>query len=339
MYMYLKFLFGSLLLVLAAVATAQNPRFSQVQASTLVLNPALAGSFDGVVRGGLHFSHMSTKRATIQHINAFIELRGKSDKAHNGYNHFGVGFNFYNYGFNAAAPLAATFPSISGAYHFKLGKTDKHFMGVGAQFAYAFGRLDETKGVNDPEISGGGFRYVPSAALNNNTADQEYGNASIGMYYRYKGEDVTFESGLSLFHLHYPRNDIFGNPGSSVLRHRGTMHMRLDMKLNENRRLSLHNVYWTNGLYWRSPAVEPDNIVDQWLGVEMQNHNPEADARINYGLATRSFRSLIPHVSFFITPVANLRVSYEHGINDGLLYRGRSARRIEAVFIMQFAGQ
>lgn len=336
--MYLKFHLICLLLGVTTMVAAQNPRFSQVQASPLVLNPAFAGNFEGVVRSGVHFSHMSTQRATIQHINAAIELRGTGSKAANGYNYFGVGFNFYNYGFNAAAPLAASFPSLSAAYHFQLGKSGKHFMGVGAQFAYAFGRLDETKGLDDPEISGGGFRYVPTATLNNTTADQEYGNASLGMYYRYKGEDVTFESGLSLYHLYLPRNDIFGTGSPSALRHRATMNMRLDVKLNAHRTLSLHNVYWTNGLYWRSPAVAPDNITDQWLGFEIQNNKPNADARINYGLATRSFRSLIPHLSFFITPIANLRVSYEQSINDGLLFDARGARRIEAAFIMQFSG-
>lgn len=321
---------------LTVIATAQNPRLSMFDASPLVVNPAYAGKINGTARAGAHLSIQTSDSADITHLNTFIDFRGRFKAAKKQYNHFGVGLNFYTYGFNSKSPVTASFPSLSFAYHFMLGKTGKHFFGVGAQLAYANATLDETKGRYDKEISGGGFRYVATPGRNNTTATNSYTDASGGIYYRFEGEEIKFETGLSMFHLFYPKNDIYKVDFETRLRHRGVMNVKFEFKLAANRSMAIQSMYWADGLYWRSRVFDSDNLIAFWNGVEILNTKPKKNYWVNYGLYSRTFRTVMPYVSLYYTKTANLRLSYELPFNSTAFEAYRS-KRAELALLFNFA--
>lgn len=317
-------------ILITAVASAQNPRLSMFEASPLVLNPALTGKTDAKSRIGTHYSYQSSDIATITHLNAFVDFSGRIQAARKKYNHYGVGFNFYTYGFNSKSPVMASFPSVSFAYHFELGKSGKHFFGVGAQVALAFAKLDEKKGTYDKEISGGGFRYDPTP-LRNQTASNDYWDASGGITYLYKTDQLKFETGLAMYHMFYPKNDIYDKDFETRLRHRGVLNMRFEFNVAANRSLVLQSMYWADGLYWRSRVFDSDNLIAFWNGAEIHNIKPKKQVWLNYGFYSRSFRTVMPYASVFFTKQVNLRASYELPINSAIFEAYRSRRAEVAV--------
>lgn len=319
----------------ATVLKAQNPRFSMFDASPLVVNPAYAGKINGSVRAGTHFGVHLSDSAEIRHLNTYVDFR-TSVKGDKRTNHLGIGLNFYTYGFNSQSPVIANFPSLSLAYHMGLGKTGKHFLGIGAQVAYASARLDETKGLYDKELSGGGFRYVPTANRRNTTARNSYWDASGGVYYQFKGEDVEFETGLSMYHMFYPKNDIYKTDQETRLRHRGVMNMRMQMKLSKKRSIAFQSMYWADGLYWRSRVYDSDNLVAFWTGVEILNSKAENGFSVDYGIYSRTFRTFMPYLSLHFNKVLNFRMSYEWPFNS-TAFESNRAKRGEAALIFNFS--
>ncbi len=242
-------------------------------------------------------------------------------KKNNGY--WAVGANYYNY-HHETSPLAASFYSVSLARHF-YNRSNK-FFGFGIQGVYASGNLDETKSVSryNVEISGGGFGYPFIRNTNDSNKfvrSKNYYDYSVGGYYGMTTEAVMFEIGLAMNHLFYPANnfvyDKVNDPYQkdiSRLRHRITADALLRLKFNPKWGIIIKNVLWQDGLYWRSKKQNNNdslNPVAFWSGVEFYKLNPTSNCNLNFGLYTRSFKTIIPYLNINISNFANLRYSYE----------------------------
>jgi len=240
------------------------------------------------------------------------------NKKNNGY--WAVGANYYNY-HHETSPLTASFYSVSLARHF-YNRSNK-FFGFGIQGVYATGNLDETITTSryNVEISGGGFGYPFTNSNNNYIKSKNYYDYSVGGYYGMTSEAVMFEIGLAMNHLFYPANNFVYDKEDptdiSHLRHRITADALLRLKCNSNWGLIIKNILWQDGLYLRSKKqnnIDSLNPVAFWSGVEFYKINPASNYNLNFGLYTRTFKTIIPYININISNFGNLRYSYERAL-------------------------
>lgn len=344
-------------------AISQNARFSQIFSAPIQFNPALTGRFDGKVRLSGLVSLQETDVAKMQHQNISLDAKfgrfrshgddpsatatsdkkgskeGKDEifKSRRSLGYWGGGLNYYHYG-HPDGPLSATFLSASLARHF-YNRSNK-FFGFGVQATYAKGTLDETRGLAyDREISGGTFPY-PRRTPNNYKSDKDYIDYNVGAYYGMVTDAVMFELGGSMAHLFYPKNDIYGRDQETELRHRITAHSVLRLRLNNKWGIVQKNVYWQEGLYYRSTSLTPKDSTDReivafWSGIDFYRVNPAKNINVNFGFYTRSFRTLMPVLNINLGKIANLRYSYELPINSSK-FKAYTAKRHEAALIFTY---
>ena len=354
---------------------AQNARFSQIGTIATQLNPSLTGRFDGKARIsnllGWYTSddpkngYAETQHQAISFDIKFGKYRTSGDdasakknnslptnkegakdetlksKKQNGY--WGVGVNYYHYG-ASKSPIEASFISLSLARHF-YNKSNK-FYGFGVQVTNATGKLDKTKGTQyDREISGGGFPYRDTPFLNVIQRKQTYTDINVGAYYGMNTEPIMFELGFSLSHIFHPVFDLYKDPPTSKLRYRAAAYSNLRLKLNNRWGLVQKNVYWKEGLYFRSRSDQSDNNTDTdgwdapfnafWSGVEFYKINPKSNINLNFGFNSRSFRTLMPYFNLNIGKYAELRYSYEMPINSRN-FKAYSAKRNEIGLVLSY---
>jgi len=353
-----------LMLFFTVNSFAQNARFSQIGTAAIQFNPSLTGRFDGKIRLSALSSWQETNAASMEHQNVSLDAKfgkykssgddesttavsassassqkeGKDEvyKKSRVYGYWGAGLNYYHYG-NSKSPLDAKFFSASIARHF-YNKSNKMF-GFGIQATYAEGKLDETKGSEyDREISGGGFRYPFTYAVDPQKGSNNYIDFNGGGYYGMVTDAVMFEIGGAMHHLAYPKNDPRGNvDNESKLRHRVTAHSILRLRLNKNWGIVQKNMYWQEGMYYRSTKLNGDSaqIVAFWSGIEFYKVNPVGKINVNYGIYTRNFQTIMPYLNINLGKIANLRYSYEMPINSKK-YTAYTANRNEVALIFTY---
>jgi hypothetical protein len=367
-----KLLITLITLQLSVFSFAQNARLSQVWTTPMHVNPALSGRFDGQGRAGFLYSwqkclagydqdsvvkiphqnyYIDFKFGKYRHIGdeeqyaikkdsmrkkAPVEAKDETGLARKNIGYWSAALNYYNYGDNTN-PLKADFISATIARHF-YAKRNRYF-GFGLQMAYAMGDLDETRGTAyDKEVSGGGFRYphqnIAQTGLWKNT--NEYLDFNLGAYYGMATEPVSFELGFAMYHLFYPKNSIIEPDAETELRHRVTAHSLLRLKLSDDWGFVQRNIYWGEGLYLISRTYSDSlNIVAFYSGVEFYKTNPRTNYNFNFGLYTRSFKTIMPFVNLNLGRVVNLRYSYEFPVNAAE-YTANNAKRSEIVLLLTY---
>lgn len=359
---------SKLLLVIFLLSTgpvfSQNARFSQLGTSTQMFNPSLTGRFDGQGRFGALYSYQDSRFGTMNHFNGFVEYKfgryrssGDEDYSYVAKNsegkkvvaeakdkindvlkpagYWAVGVNYYQYE-QGDAPLSGQFISASVARHF-YPRRNKYW-GVGGQVTYAMGKVDETKGHKyDREITGDGFVY-PQGIPTNRIGDKNYVDFNIGGYYGMVTEPVALEIGGSLYHLFYPKSDVFDKDSEKKLRHRVTAHSMLRLRLSDKWGIVQKNFYWQEGLYLRSRVgVNNDSmhIQDFWAGLEFYKTQPASKINLSFGLYTRSFRTVMPYLNLYLGKVVNVRASYEQPLNFGK-FNAYTAKRAEIALLLSY---
>lgn len=271
---------------------------------------------------------------------AAIEAKDETGLEKKNIGYWSAALNYYSYGDNTN-PLKGDFVSVTVARHF-YAKRNKYF-GFGIQAAYASGDLDETRGTAyDKEISGGGFRYPrrngngPPIQSGTDKGTADYMDFNLGAYYGMATEPVSFELGFAMYHLFYPKNNIIGVDRETELRHRATAHSLLRLKLNDNWGFVQRNIYWAEGLYLISRTYsDSTNIVALYSGIEFYKTNPRTNYNFNFGLYTRSFKTIMPFVNLSLGRVVNLRYSYEFPVNAAE-YTANNAKRSEVVLLLTY---
>jgi hypothetical protein len=236
--------------------------------------------------------------------------------------YWGLGFNYYEYN-HSTSPISGKFYSLSIARHFY--NKNNRIYGFGIQVTNAQGKLDENKGRHfSKEISGGGFRYPYRYGSNNNPNDPKvasggYFDCAVGGYYGRVTEAVMFEIGGAFHHIFQPYNDLFNKndadkPGVRV---RATANSLLRLKLNSKWGIVQRNLFWQEGLYYRSTSFDDSlEVTALWSGIEFFKVNPKKSVNANFGFYTRSFRTMMPYVNVSIGNNVNVRGSYELPINS-----------------------
>ena len=325
------FLVLSLISLFFVQSSAQDARLSQIWSLPSMMNPALIGQSDDQVLSGLGYSHQRTKSSQVIHQYAFLNGRFARDYDRTG-RAFALGGTFYQYGSGNSAnpsPINAKFFSLSGAYHMRLSKDDSHILSVGTQFAFANATANEKSSFYDKEINGGGFRWtdMDSAGLRSNASG--YMDWNLGVNYNFTGENIAIEAGVGAYHFTHPKMALITPDKDTGLRGRLVFHGKIDINVSSKRSLVFNNIFWSEGLYWRSTALDLYTLVANWSGAEFVRTNKSDDKlSMNYGLYTRSFKTAMPYLSVFPGRGINLRVSYEFPIASQL-YQSYTAKRFE----------
>jgi hypothetical protein len=286
-----------------------------------------------------HGSMMRTDTAAMLHTNASVELRTNYDENDPlPQKYLAVGLNFYRYG-HATSPITASFPSLSIAYHTYLDRRRRHGISGGIQASYAMGKYDATGGKDtkvDPQIFGGGFAFKGGGSLQ---ASLNYTNFSIGGLYSFKTREFELEAGVAIYHLFYPKTDIFRKDLETKQRHRGVFSLKFGFELNQTKQILVKTIYRRDGLYWLSTALnDPTGEYKPaaWLGLELVNRPLiDRDLVINYGIYTRALATFMPVVEAVYKNLYSLRATYEQPMNssDFDAYRARGAELGLRIFI------
>ena len=324
---------------------AQDARLSQPWTTPLMINPALSGDFDGYVRVGGLTSYQENKVNKVAHQYGYLDNRvvRKNKDSLNAY--WGLGLSYYQYGddpfgfYKNRSPINARFYSLSLSYNFNLDKKKQHSMGFGVQASNVNGKLNESRGEYSKEISGGGFDYLNlnyPLVVNPAPKDKNYQDFNVGMYYRYRSETVTMQTGLSLFHIGNPSNDLVRPNGDSKEHHRAVMHVTLEIKTNPRNALLFKNIYYSEGLYYTSSDPDNNQAIANWMGIEVQRLRPRNGVFAHYGMYTRSFKTIMPYLSIHWGRNMNTRFSYEKPINLKFNSFTYNANRLEMAMIFTF---
>lgn len=322
-------------------AHAQDARLSQPWSNPTMMNPAMSGNFDGLLKLGLGNSYQSNGSNHVTHQYAFVDKR--IDVPEYSPNKFiGLSINYYQYGADLLAikpntsPIKARFISLSGAYHFNLSMDETHSMGLGAQAVLANGDLDERKGAYDKEIGGGGFEWTRLDNMGTTVRKgASYADVNAGAYYRYRANGMKAEIGMAVYHFLNPDNAIKTDKGGGQ-HSRAVFHTKLEVDLDKTYTMTFRYVNWEEGLYWRSNKFDPSNIHTSWTGVELANTASNRKSLVSGGLYTRSFRTIMPLVNININRGVNITTSYEMPLSPAK-YGSYTAKRFEiSLHFMRF---
>ena len=204
-------------------------------------------------------------------------------------------------------------------------------MGIGVQTVYAKGNLDESRGIYDKEIGGGGWRFTDLAAPpSDRKVYMDYFDWNAGGYYRLESNGLNLEAGLSIYHIFHPQIAMLPpfDP-ETRLRARAVVFINLDTRIGDKSILMLRNIYWQQGLYWHSTSIDAYNITANWLGFELQRAAPKKYVYFNYGLYSRSFKTIMPYLNVCLGNKFSIRGSYEFPIVLNIANPLYSAKRAE----------
>jgi outer membrane protein OmpA-like peptidoglycan-associated protein len=296
--------------------SAQDARLSQIWSLPSMMNPALIGASPEVFHATAGYSSMKSVKSAVDHQYAAFSTRYEQ-RTDTSIKAYGLGVSYYKYASPVSAvlnpsPFQARFFALTGSYHFALTEDSIHLFGIGGQVAVANALAKENGTYYDKNINSGGFRWTNILPNSNRTGTLGYYDINVGIFHRYKREKSVLESGLALYHLNNPKINIIGVDPESALRARLVLHNKLFLPTKNNKTLVLSNVFWREGLYWRSTAVDKYSQYENWTGVEMLNATGKtSDFHFNVGVFTRSFQTFMPQLSVFAGSGFNVRASYE----------------------------
>ena len=196
------FLAGALLLAL--MANAQDPHFSQFFASPLTLNPAFTGKFDGLWR--LAVNHRDQwpsipKAYVTSSASLDFPIMKKRVPANDV---FGVGISGLS---DASANniLKLNYGSVSMSYHKSLDENGYSTIGAGFQGTYSSLTLDQTKLTFEDMLTQNGFTNATSDILTNGN-NQSYFDVNAGLLYSGSTNGINnFYLGTSMYHINRPK--------------------------------------------------------------------------------------------------------------------------------------
>jgi hypothetical protein len=145
-----------------------------------------------------------------------------------------------------------------------------------------------------------------------------------------------FEIGGAFHHIFQPYNDLYNKndidkPGVRV---RAAANSLLRLKLNSKWGIIQRNLFWQEGLYYRSTSFDDSlEVTAFWAGIEFFKVNPKNSINANFGFYSRSFRTMMPYVNVGFGNNVNFRFSYEHPINSRR-FPAYSAKRTEMALIV-----
>jgi type IX secretion system PorP/SprF family membrane protein len=200
----------SCLFVLSQSLGAQDIHFSMFYSSPLTLNPALTGAgYDGTFRAAAIYRNQWMSISTpFNTFAASFDIKLLQDKLKNDI--FGIG-GLIQTDQSGDGKLTSTSAMLSAAFHKGLDKGHKHFIGLGAQFAYTQNSLKWQQLAFPDQFSGTDFNIGMSNGENFAKSTLNYFDMNMGIL-----EQSTFTPivsnmiGFSVFHLAEPNESFLG---------------------------------------------------------------------------------------------------------------------------------
>ena len=198
-----------MLFVLSADISAQDIHFSMFYASPITLNPALTGVFDGTYRvAAIYRNQWQSVSTPYNTFAASFDIKLLQDKLKSDV--FAVG-GLIESDQSGDGKLTSTSGMLSAAYHKGLDKKHKHFIGVGAQFAFTQNSLKWQQLAFPDQFTGSDFNLQQSNGENISHPTINYFDMNVGILQNSKWNDIVGNmTGLSIYHLVEPKESFLG---------------------------------------------------------------------------------------------------------------------------------
>ena len=198
-----------MLSVLSAALPAQDIHFSMFYSSPLTLNPAMTGAFDGTYRAAAIYRNqwqsVSTPYNTFA---ASFDIKLLQDKLKNDI--FAIG-GLVQSDQSGDGKLTSTSAMVSAAYHKGLDKGHKHFLGLGAQFAFTQNSLKFQQLAFPDQFTGSDFNLNQSNGENISKPTINYFDLNLGILEQSTFNDIVSNMiGASFYHLAEPKESFLG---------------------------------------------------------------------------------------------------------------------------------
>lgn len=248
---------------------AQDIHYSQYMASTVQLNPALCGQYNGTYRiSGIYRNQWAT--VPVNYNTAKISFEAKPFKPGK-YGGLGIGVSGY---FDRAGDSRYTtfVPTLVVSYLKQWQRTSAiHSVSIGTYMGSIYKRISYNNLEFDAQYNGEFFdSRAPSFEANGNQSNWVV-DIGIGAMYRFvKNKKWGFQLGYSLAHINTPQYSFLSNQEVLLnMRHSG--HLAVDVSLNNKTRFQLHSLYqrqdvkqeWVVGgtFYHQLASARKNNIV------------------------------------------------------------------------------
>ncbi|TNF00176.1 MAG: type IX secretion system membrane protein PorP/SprF [Bacteroidetes bacterium] len=303
---------------------AQDVHFSQMEMSSLNLNPALAGAnapMTGIVNYRTQWNSVATPFNTIA---ASYDARFNEGQ----FQKKGIiagGINFYND--NAGDNrVSTTNVSVNLAYH--LIMDNSHTLGLGIYGAYGQRAINANNGKWASQYDGTSYNstIVPGETFNSSTFS--YMDAGAGLLYTYrKGEgymtqnnDQVINAGLAFYHVNAPSYGFIENSNEQL-------HMRISAFANGVISLSNSHGALVPGVYFNSQKSAREILYGMSYrytiseGSKMTGRNKPT--HLYFGLFNRWGDAVIPR---FMFEWYTLTVGFAYDVNISKLTDASGAR-------------
>jgi len=219
---------------------AQDIHFSQFYASPLNLNPALTGVIEGNYRAAAIYRNQwgSISDNPYITVGGSFDLNLPLDKLKDV---VGMGINFVNDKAGKGS-LGMMNLSLAVAYHKRLDKAGKHFLGLGIQPGIIQRSLNTNKLLFPSQYNGNDFDQSRPSGENFGNNTIRYFDLNSGLLYSGKvSKRVGVMQGISVYHLTKPKESFLNE--DVRLANRFTVHGGLRIKLNEVFYLTPNYIY------------------------------------------------------------------------------------------------
>lgn len=275
-------LLGCFFLILSQVQTsAQDPRFSQYQASPFSLNPAQTGVFNGNYRATAIFrsqwnSVLNDNPLDERGVPMFRTVSGSFDiRTHKGFDDedaFGIGLMLLN-DVAGASEFSSSSVNASFSYIKSLSNRNNQFISFGLQAGVTQRSVDYTNLRFGSQFDGEDFNNaIPSGENLGGDDDFLFADVSTGIFwYLVEDERTNFYAGFSAYHLNRPDQSFFGTEEDAELFSRFNIHGGLKVGVGNQTDILPSVLVMKQG-----PAFETD--IGSYLKFFFQQRSPLGNA-------------------------------------------------------------
>jgi type IX secretion system PorP/SprF family membrane protein len=299
-----------ILLFSVTIANAQDPRISQYQQMPLLLNPANTGNYNGKTRIGGFYNQMRKDSLTNRCSNFSAEFNlGEGSK-------WAFGLNAMTSGSSKFA-MSGTYVGLSLVKAINFNESNEHLLRIGAQASFISGSFQKSKGNYDPILDVRAFNIQRDfASIDSNLYKKNYINLNAGVNYKHSGPLFDFETGVAIFNLSHPDDDILSAGTGVRKRFRLTLNSSLRFNINEMNAVKLQQISWQEGLFVRyAPVSKTDSLQIHETLYGLNWERLGVGTQYSLGMFLRSAKSMTAVVGVSLIPELTTRFSYEFPIN------------------------
>lgn len=309
------FLLYLVVFLISKQTLAQDPRVSQIMNMPMVLNPANTGNYEGYVRIGSSFAHLTNGTPKKNYFGALtnniynISLEQKFGKEQD----WALGFNFMHSG-SPRFIMSGSYSSLSLSKLFFLDTAKIYSLRLGTQVSYLNGLSDETKAGYTILMDVRAFEYFrPDGTTGQRRFISDYMNMNVGAVFNMNFDKIAFETGASLHNINKP---IFGimYDSDNKKRLRASVTTSITIDANEQNSFRIDHISWKEGIYLRGPSQYKDtsDIHETIYGFSWTNLRK---SNRSIGIYSRTAKTIFINAGIDFKRTLSCNISYEHPFN------------------------